>query len=153
MDKAELLRLMRGHKYAIESSVSSNGGPQSAIVGIAVSDELEIIFDSVDTTRKVVNLKAHPTVAFVVGGWVPGDERTVQYEGTVDFPTGDELARVQRLYFEVFPDGVDRLKWPGITHVRAKPMWVRVSDFTANPPAIWECNFTQDRRFVRQAAT
>jgi hypothetical protein len=30
------------------------------------------------------------------------------------------------------------LAWPGITHVRVRPTWVRVSDFTRDPPNIVE---------------
>ena len=35
-------------------------------------------------------------------------------------------------------DGRDRLAWPGITHARVRPTWVRVSDFTVDPPRILE---------------
>lgn len=62
------------------------------------------------------------------------DERTVQYEGIADAPTGDELSRLQELYFAVFPDGRQRAGWPGITYVRARPTWIRYVDFGAEPP-------------------
>jgi hypothetical protein len=35
-----------------------------------------------------------------------------------------------------YPDGRERLAWPGITHFRVRPTWVRCSDFTQNPPRI-----------------
>jgi hypothetical protein len=63
----------------------------------------------------------------VVIGW--DDEQTVQIEGIADEPTGDELARVQAVYFEAYPDGVERQKWSGITYVRVRPHWMRYSDF------------------------
>jgi hypothetical protein len=141
MKPAELLTFLRTHPYAVQSSVSQNGTVQSAVVGVAFTDQFEIIFDSIDSTRKVVNLKAHPKIAFVVGGSQPGDERTVQYQGIADFPSGDELERVKKVYFAAFPDGPTRLSWPGITYVRAKPSWVRFSDLGAAPPKVIELKF------------
>ena len=69
-------------------------------------------------------------------GW--DHEITAQIEGVVDFPTGDELARVREIYFAAYPDGGDRLAWPGITHARVRPTWVRFSDYTQDPPLIVE---------------
>jgi hypothetical protein len=108
------------------------------VVGIAVSEQFELVFDTLGSTRKAINLKANPQVAFVIGGWVPGDERTVQYEGVVAFPAGEELERVKRVYFQAFPEGVERQAWAGITYAVVKPRWIRVSDFNANPPVVSE---------------
>ena len=69
-------------------------------------------------------------------GW--DHEKTAQIEGVADFPRGDELERVRECYFVAYPDGRERLAWPGITHVRVRPSWVRYSDFTLDPPRIVE---------------
>ena len=37
-----------------------------------------------------------------------------------------------------YPDGLARLVWPGITHVRIRPRWLRFSDFNQRPPLIVE---------------
>jgi hypothetical protein len=137
----ELLTFLRSHKYAVESSVSGRGGPQAALVGFAVTDQLEIIFDTLESTRKVTNLKANSRIAFVIGGWINGDERTVQYEGVADFPMGEELERLKQVYFAAFPDGPTRQTWPGITYVRTKPVWIRFSNFNIAPPEICEFSF------------
>ena len=105
------------------------------MVGFAVSDALEIVFDTVETTRKYKNLRADPRIALVIG-W--DDAITAQIEGIADFPTGAELDRIRECYFVPYPDGRDRLAWPGITHVRVRPAWVRCSDFTREPPHIVE---------------
>lgn len=141
MDDAELLRFMRAHRYAVESSVSPLGHPQSAVVGIAVSDTFELVFDTLVSTRKATNLVVNPRVAFVIGGYVDGEERTAQFEGEVDFPSGAELERIQQLYFSTFPDGRQRLAWAGITYARAKPLWIRFSDFASDPPVACERSF------------
>ena len=83
------------------------------------------LFDTLSDSRKATNLRENPSVAFVIGSTRDGTERTVQYEGVADMPSGDELRRVQEVYFEVFPDGRDRLHWKGLIHVRVKPLWIR----------------------------
>ncbi|WP_405599126.1 pyridoxamine 5'-phosphate oxidase family protein [Streptomyces sp. NBC_01410] len=135
MNRDELIWFLRRYKLAVQSTVTPDGAPQAAVVGFAVSDDLEIVFDTVETTRKWLNLRADPRIALVIG-W--DDAITAQIEGVADFPTGAELERIQACYFSVYPDGRDRLSWPGITHVRVRPTWVRYSDFTQDPPHIAE---------------
>jgi hypothetical protein len=127
---------MRQHRLAVEASVSTAAAPQAAVVGIAVTDRFEIVFDTLASTRKADNLRRNPRIAFVIGGTQDGDERTVQYEGIADEPAGAELERVKAAYYEVYPDGPARLTWPGLVYVRVKPEWIRYSDFGVSPPAI-----------------
>ena len=138
MTRDQLLQFMRSEKYAVQTSVSAAGSSQAAVVGIAVTDAFEIVFDTVASSRKASNLRANPSIAFVIGGTRDGDERTVQYEGIADEPSGAELDRVCAVYYAKFPDGRDRLAWPGLIYVRVKPTWIRYSDFGANPPEIVE---------------
>jgi pyridoxine/pyridoxamine 5'-phosphate oxidase len=135
MQREQLIQFLRKHKLAVQASVAAGGMPQAAVVGIAISDQLELIFDTLETTRKYQNLRANPRIALVVG-W--DQEITAQIEGSVDFPTGPELQRIRDVYFIPYPDGRDRLAWPGITHARVRPTWIRYSDFTRDPPLIVE---------------
>lgn len=121
----------------------ANGALQSAVVGIAVSDDFEIVFDTLANTRKAQNLRGHPEISFVIGGLGNADERTVQYEGVADEPIGADRARLVDLYLSVFPDGKERQSWPGLTYFRVKPRWLRYSDFTTNPPDILELDATR----------
>ncbi len=130
---------MRGERHAVEASASS-GEPQAAVVGIVVTDAFEIFFDTLDTSRKAVNLRKSPSVAFVIGSTGAGAERTVQYAGTVDEPRGEDLASLKRVYFGKFADGRERETLEGITYFRARPAWLRYSDYGKNPPAIVELN-------------
>jgi len=138
MTRNELLTFMRSERFAVEASVGPHHAVQAAVVGIAVSDEFEIVFDTLTDSRKASNLRANPSVAFVIGSTADGTERTVQYEGIADTPSGDELRRVQEIYFEVFPDGRDRLHWKGLIHVRVKPLWIRYSNYAPQPPLVLE---------------
>src|SRR6266496_3944507 len=126
MKRDALVRVLRRYRLAVQATVAPDGAPQAAVVGFAVSDELEIVFDTLDTARKYRNLCADPRIALVIG-W--DDEITAQIEGVVDFPTGAELERIRECYFIQYPDGRDRLAWPGITHARVRPTWLRYSDF------------------------
>ena len=137
MTRDDLVAFLRRYRLAVQTSVAPDGAPQAAVVGFGVSDACEIAFDTLMTTRKYRNLVADPRVALVIG-W--DHDATAQIEGIVDFPTGDELARVREVYFAAYPDGRDRLAWPGITHARVRPTWVRFSDYTKAPPLIVELN-------------
>ena len=114
------------------------GGPQSAVVGIAVSDDFEIVFDTLENSRKAQSLREKPEISFVFADLTGKDERTVQCEGLVDAPTGADLNRLIDLYLEVFPDGRARQKWPGLIYVTTKPTWLRYCDYNQNPPQIIE---------------
>lgn len=96
------------------------------MVGYGVSDALEIVFDTVDTTRKVGNLRHNARVALVIG-W--DEAQTLQVEGLADEPGPEELGAIKAVYFAAYPDGVERQRWPGITYVRVRPTWVRYSDY------------------------
>ena len=138
MRRADLIAFIRSHKYAVQASISPDGRPQAAVVGIAVSDDFEIVFDTLDTARKAMNLDANARIAFVIGGTTDGDERTMQYEGVAERPSGAARDAALALYFSVFPEGRSRLSWRGIAHFQVTPTWIRYSDYNANPPVIVE---------------
>lgn len=73
-----LLQYLRAHRLAVISSVAADGAPQAALVGIAITEALEIVFDAVTTSRKHANLLVDPRAAVTFTG--PG-EQTLQYEG------------------------------------------------------------------------
>jgi hypothetical protein len=135
VDRMRLVTLMKSCRYGIVSSTSDAGLAQSALVGIAVTPQLEIIFDTLKSTRKYANLVARPAYSFVVG-W--DGEQTVQYEGRAFEPVGSELESYQQAYFAVWPDGPARIAWPGIAYFVVRPAWIRFSDYDHNPPLIEE---------------
>ncbi len=121
------------------TSVSPSGAPQAALVGIVIGDDFEVVFDTLESSRKARNLRRDSRVALVLGGWGHSEEQTVQYEGVADEPTGVELERVRELYFGVYPEGRERLaSWPGLIHVRVRPTWLRYSDFNQSSKQIFE---------------
>lgn len=134
MDREAVHRFMTAQRYGVVSSIGPEGTPQAAAVGIATTPELEVVFDTVAASRKCANLRARPACSLVV--WA--GERTVQLEGEAREPTGAELEHYREVYFAVWPDGRERLSWPGITHFVIRPRWIRYSDFEREPPSIEE---------------
>ncbi len=90
MTRSELIAFLRRHRLCVQASVSPSGAPQAAVVGFAVSDDAEIVFDTIGTSRKMTNLRRDPRIAIVVG-W--DEEQTAQIEGVADEPVGAELQR------------------------------------------------------------
>lgn len=154
--RAELVKFLREVPLLTAASISPDGAPQAALLGVAVGDDLEIVFDTLETTRKFRNLRRDPRIALVFGkagsyAFGQHDERTLQYEGIAEIPAGGDLKRAQALYFGLFPDGRDRLAWPHITYVRARPTWIRYSDYNLNPPVIAELGGADLQRWLRDA--
>jgi PPOX class probable F420-dependent enzyme len=140
VSRAELIAFLGRQRLGVVSSISADGGPQSAVVGIATSQTGEILFDTLGGSCKATNLRRDPRVSLVV--WQ--DERTAQLQGTADEPIGRERARLLEIYFAAYPDGRERLAWPDITHFRITPTWARYSDFaTAPQPTIVTFDFRQ----------
>lgn len=62
----------------------------------------------------------------------------MQYEGLAEELDGGTLARYQAIYFEVWPDGRERLTWAGLTYFVVRPQWIRYSDVGQVPAVIRE---------------
>jgi pyridoxine/pyridoxamine 5'-phosphate oxidase len=135
--RAEIRAFMDRCELAVVSSLSAEGTPQSAAVAIAVTAELEVVFDTVSHSRKYRNLKARGECSVTV--W--SGEVTVQYEGVAEEPTGADLDRFKEVYFQKLPGGPERQSWAGIAYFVVRPKWVRYSDFDARPRRIEEFTF------------
>ena len=138
MNVQEVYEFMDGEKLAVLSTARKDGRPEAALMGFAVTPELEIVFDTVRNSRKYPILKENPRVAWVVGCTT---EITVQYEGEASELEGEELARYKKVYFEKFPDGPERESWPGITYFVVRPKWVRYCDYNPGTRTIEEREF------------
>jgi general stress protein 26 len=132
--KTEIVELLRHHKLAVIASIAADGAPQAALVGIAVSEQLEIVLDTLTSSRKFHNIVRDGRVALVISE----GELTIQIEGHADVLGGADLERLQQTYFATNPDGRDRVAWPDITWLRVRPSWIRVADYNADPPVIRE---------------
>lgn len=135
LGRSELHAFIARQRYGVVATIQPDGSTESALVGIAVSPELAIYFDTLGDTRKAKNLRRDPRVSFVIG-W--DNEQSVQLEGRADEPKGAELEALKRIYYVAWPDGPTRERWPGITWVRIKPHWIRFSDFNRTDDVVRE---------------
>jgi len=138
MDLAEVLRFLQGEKFGVLATATEDGRPEAALMGFAVTPELEIIFDTVRSFRKYPNLKKNPRVAWVIGC---SSEISVQYEGIATELEGAELERCKTLYAKKYPDSTGRDKWPDLTYFLVRPTWVRYGDYTPRKRRVEEQEF------------
>jgi len=127
IEKHELLDFIRAHPLGVASTTSPNGAPEAAVVNIASTDELELIFYTIQTSRKCINLRHDPRIAFVIG-W--DNEMTMQYEGVADEPRDEELVRLKNIYGASRLNAEFKMSWPGLTYFRVRPKWIRLSNYS-----------------------
>lgn len=140
MNESDVYAFLAKHKLGMLGTIGHDGRPQSALMGIATTPQLEVVFDTVKSSRKYPNLIARPACSFVIGGCGMG-EQTVQYEGDATELNPPELARYREMYFGVWADGPARMTWPGIVYFVVRPKWIRYSDFDKSPPLVAEFTF------------
>jgi hypothetical protein len=128
----------RGQRLAVLSTVTASNEPQSALMGVAVTEDLEIVFDTVRMSRKYPNLCGNGRVSLVIGC---SSETTMQYEGIAEELSGQQLEKYLPVYFAAFPDGPERRNWPGMTYFVVRPKWMRYCDYGRRPPVIREFNW------------
>ena len=145
MTEADLYSFLAKQKLGVLGTIGPSGAPQSALMGIAVTEQFEIVFDTVKSSRKYPNLIARSACSFVIGGWGAG-EQTVQYQGEAEELKSPDLERYQEIYFRAYPDGPARMSWPGIVYFVVRPAWIRYSDFDQNPPLMREFTFPSANR-------
>jgi pyridoxine/pyridoxamine 5'-phosphate oxidase len=130
MKLEEVFEIVRRKRLAVVSSVHDSGAPESALVGFALTQGNEIVFDTLASSRKAVNLVRRPAAALVVG-W--DNDISVQIEGDARRPQGDDLANAKAAYFREWPDGRARENWPDIAYIVVKPRWIRYACYAGAP--------------------
>ena len=135
MTPEDIFTFVRAHELAIVATVSDNNSPEAALMGIAVTPDARIVFDTVKGSRKYANLRHENRVALVVG-WE--HEITVQLEGCAEEPDGVDLQRCKEAYFAVFPDGREREAWPEIAYIAVRVTWMRYSDYNRGGAGVIE---------------
>ncbi len=129
-----LAAFLRTARFWTVATTAEDGSPQSAVVGVAVGDDLSLVFDTLGSTRKAANLRRDPRVSLVM--W--SSAATAQIEGVAEEAAGASLEEAQRVYFATFADGRERAAWPHITYGCIRPRWVRISDFGGEAPTVVE---------------
>lgn len=129
-----ILEFLRQHTLAVIATCGRDGRPEAAAIDFSVRDDLEIVFDTFEHTRKFANLLVQSRVALVVG-W--DDNITVQYEGDATRVPAADLERYQEAHVTSVPAEREFVE-KGAVVFRVEPRWIRYSDYTRNPPEVIE---------------
>jgi pyridoxine/pyridoxamine 5'-phosphate oxidase len=130
MKLEEVFDIVRQKRLAVVSTVQDSGAPESALVGFALTERNEIVFDTLGSSRKAVNIARRAAAALVIG-W--DNDITVQIEGDARRPQGEDLAYAKAAYYREWPDGRARENWPDIAYVVVKPRWLRYANYSGAP--------------------
>ena len=120
----------------VVSTVTPEGWPEAAFVGLAAMDDGKLIFNAVPWARKLDNLRANARVAVVVGTTGP---LSLQFEGTAVITEGAEAERFSAEFERLKPGTSAR--YAGYSVVVMRPDWVRVYDVSHKPPLVVEARW------------
>ncbi|MDA8093463.1 MAG: pyridoxamine 5'-phosphate oxidase family protein [Betaproteobacteria bacterium] len=124
---AEAYDFLKQQNLGVISTVSEQGTPEAALVNYGVTENLELILETLQTSRKYKNLYRNPNMAMVVG---TGKEcLTCQYEGVVSWPTDAALPGLLDIYFAARPEGLLHRGWPDLVYLHVRPTWIRISKY------------------------
>ncbi len=130
----------REPKLCVLATSSLANEPESAVMGYAVSDDLSIICSTDRSSRKWNNLKQNSKVA-ITFGWGFG-ELNIQYSGLATLvESGEELKKCEDIYFASHQESLEFKGTPETGYIKIKPTWIRLSDYSSDPPRIEEKNY------------
>jgi pyridoxine/pyridoxamine 5'-phosphate oxidase len=130
MTLEEIFDIAKRKRFLVVSTVNESGAPEAALMGFALTEAKEVVFDTMSTSRKAVNLARNSAAALVIG-W--DDNISLQIEGIARRTVGDDLASAKEAYFREWPDGRARETWPNIAYVVVQPKWIRYSNYSGAP--------------------
>jgi general stress protein 26 len=133
--KEKILNILEQSKLGVIATNSDSGIPESALVGVSHTSELEIVIGSMNHTRKNQNMKKDPKVSLVIG-W--DNSITLQIEGTAYFVTPEERILLEEIHCQKSPMYGKFKDNTNQEYIKIKPTWIRYSDFSVNPKEVWE---------------
>ncbi|UUT35552.1 pyridoxamine 5'-phosphate oxidase family protein [Microbacterium elymi] len=134
MTRGEWVAFVQAAGRGVVATVDAQGHPEAALVGLAVTDDGELVFDSFADARKIVNLRTQPRVAIVIGR--EGEDVCVQVEGRADVLSASERDEYGRAYLDRFPGS--RVLDDQLAVVRVVPAWLRRYDARQEPSLVTE---------------
>jgi hypothetical protein len=137
--KSIIHSFLRQHRYAVISSLAANNTPESALIGIAVSANLEIIFDTLKSSRKY---PISSPIRIALSSSAGKTNQLSNSRAGAHQPRGPDLAHDQKIYFETWPDGPAGL---GPVSSTSSSAWLRYSDFNPSLAQISELTLPLSR--------
>ena len=127
LSKTEAYDFLKRQNLGVISTISEHAAPEAALINYGVTEDLELIFETLQTSRKYRNLYRNPKMAMVMG--VGKDCLTCQYEGAVSWPSEAALPGLLDLYFAARPEGLQHRGWPDLVYLQVRPTWIRISNY------------------------
>lgn len=123
--KEKILEFIKSQKLGVISTISEEGNPEAAVIGISEMDDLSLLFGTLKQYRKYKNIKQNPNVALVIG-W--GDV-TVQYEGIAKELTGSEKEDAKQIHIQKLPSSQKFAELSEQCYFKIVPKWIRYIDY------------------------
>jgi pyridoxine/pyridoxamine 5'-phosphate oxidase len=142
----EVLDFLGKNPVGVISTIHKDiGTPESALVAFAETPTFEIIFQTLTTSRKYLNLKKSPCISFVTGWKIDKPNQiTFQYEGSArELDINDAEYKKYRSAFEQkkTPCTVEFLDNPNSRLFVVSPVWFSYSNYTQENSRIIEQSF------------
>ncbi|PIR03581.1 MAG: hypothetical protein COV59_05325 [Candidatus Magasanikbacteria bacterium CG11_big_fil_rev_8_21_14_0_20_39_34] len=136
--KEQLIKVFEACLFGVVCTNSQDGlSPESAVVAVSYTGNLEIVFGSFDVSRKNKNIQANQYVSLVIG-WDNTNKTTVQIEGKAVLLDGEERKNCERRHCQRNPESEKFLSDPRQQYFKVIPHWIRYSNFSVNPQEVWE---------------
>jgi len=139
--KQKILDFLKTQTLGVVSTIDANEDkPESAEVAFSETENLEVIFGTLNDARKFLNLKKNNRVAFVIG-W---DEVTVQYEGAArEITDAKELKECQERHVAKNPYSEKYVYDEREVFYKVTPKWIRYTDFSTEPEGGLRWSFSE----------
>ncbi len=139
-DTERILAFIKEQRLAVISTVDTERGkPEAACIAFAEKDNLDLIFGTLNTSRKYKNLESNQNVSFVIG-W--SDEfGTVQYEGVATELSGEEASVHGKIMADKNENARAFLTKENQRYFLVRPTWIRFVDKSQKPEEKLEMSF------------
>ena len=141
--KKKIHDFLSTHIICSLSTVTVSGIPEAAAMAFTETDDLLIIFQTSNSTRKYYNLQRNPKVAIVVS-FDFEQYISVQYEGIAKEVPDGERERISHIH--VAKHSEISTKYANVIENKyfiVMPTWIRYSDLKADPNQIFELDFSK----------
>lgn len=135
----ELVTAVREAGLGVLATVSAQGAPAAALVGLVPTPEGEIVLNTPGASLKATHLAGEPRVALVIGT----GPRSIQVEGTAELVQGEARRRYERVLLTRFSP--ERVLDPLWAVVVVRPVWARRYDVSTHPATVLEADWARER--------
>jgi pyridoxine/pyridoxamine 5'-phosphate oxidase len=125
-------------QVCVLSTVNIQGNPESAVMGHSEMEDLKVIFQTPNNTRKYNNLQKSTKVA-IVFGWSLEDWITIQYEGDAKEVNAEEIEMCRQIHTAKDKIHEKYAYLPQNKYFIVSPKYIRYSDVKRNEK--FELNF------------